>query len=260
MSFDLRLAGMRALVTGGTKGAGRAVVENLHRQGMEVLATARHAGEGLPDGVHFVAADVTTKEGCARIAEAVRERMDGVDVIVHVAGGSSAPAGGFAALDEAQWQAEMNLNLFPAVRLDRALLPAMIAQGSGVVIHVTSIQNALPLPEATTAYASAKAALSTYSRSLSKEVAPKGIRVVRVSPGWIATEASVALVNRLAKESGTDYAAAERGLMQSLGGIPLGRPAKPEEVADLITFLASPRAGAITGTEYIIDGGTVPTV
>ena len=260
MSFDLRLAGMRALVTGGTKGAGRAVVENLHRQGMEVLTTARHAGEGLPEGVHFVAADVTTTEGCARIAEAVRERMDGVDVIVHVAGGSSAPAGGFAALDEAQWQAEMNLNLFPAVRLDRALLPAMIAQGSGVVIHVTSIQNVLPLPEATTAYASAKAALSTYSKSLSKEVAPKGIRVVRVSPGWIATEASVALVNRLAKESGTDYAAAERGLMQSLGGIPLGRPAKPEEVADLITFLASPRAGAITGTEYIIDGGTVPTV
>ena len=81
MSFDLRLAGMRALVTGGTKGAGRAVVENPHGQGMEVLATARHAGEGLPEGVHFVAADVTTTEGCARIPEAVRERMDGVDVI-----------------------------------------------------------------------------------------------------------------------------------------------------------------------------------
>ncbi|MEQ9505624.1 MAG: SDR family oxidoreductase [Hyphomonas sp.] len=260
MSFDLRLAGKRALVTGGTKGAGRAVVEAFHDQGMQVLTTARHAGEGLPEGVHFVAADVTTTEGTSRVAESVRERMGGVDVIVHVAGGSSAPGGGFAALDEAQWQAEMNLNLFPAVRLDRALLPGMIAQGSGVVIHVTSIQRVMPLPDATTAYASAKAALSTYSKSLSKELAPKGIRVVRVSPGWIATEASVALVKRLAKESGTDYAAAEQGLMQSLGGIPLERPAKPEEVADLITFLASPRAGAITGTEYIIDGGTVPTV
>ncbi len=260
MSLDMGLAGKRALVTGGTKGAGRAVVAALHAQGMQVLTTARRAGEGLPDGVHFVAADITTLEGCARVADAVRERMNGADVIVHVAGGSSALAGGFAVLDEAVWQAELSLNLLPAVRLDRALLPAMIAQGSGVVIHVTSIQSVLPLPEATTAYASAKAALSAYSKSLSKEVAPHGIRVVRVSPGWIATEASAELVGRIAAENGTDQASAERALMQSIGGIPLGRPSRPEEVADLVTFLASARAGAITGAEFVIDGGTVPTV
>jgi NAD(P)-dependent dehydrogenase (short-subunit alcohol dehydrogenase family) len=136
----------------------------------------------------------------------------------------------------------------------------MIAQGSGVVIHVISIQIRLPLPEATTAYAAAKAALNTYSKSLSKEVTPKGVRVVRVSPGWVAGPQSNKLAVRLAKEAGTDYAGGVDIIMKSLGGIPLGRPAEPEEVANLIAFLASDLASAITGTEHVIDGGTIPTI
>jgi NAD(P)-dependent dehydrogenase (short-subunit alcohol dehydrogenase family) len=136
----------------------------------------------------------------------------------------------------------------------------MIAQGAGVIVHVTSIQRELPLPDATLAYAAAKAALSNYSKGLSKEVGSKGIRVVRVSPGWVETEAAVGLVNRLAARMDTDYERARKSLMDSLGGIPIGRPARPSEVADLITFLASPRAASITGAEYVIDGGTVPTV
>jgi NAD(P)-dependent dehydrogenase (short-subunit alcohol dehydrogenase family) len=135
----------------------------------------------------------------------------------------------------------------------------MLDQGSGVIIHVTSIQRQLPLPEATTAYAAAKAALSTYSKSLSKEVSPKGVRVVRVAPGWIETEASVALAKRLAQQADTDYEGGKRIIMQSLGGIPLGRPSQPIEVANLIVFLASVRAATITGTEYVVDGGTIPT-
>ncbi len=252
------LARQRALVTGGTKGIGAAVAAEFRAAGATVLTTARSARDGDADSL-FVAADATTIGGCATIVEAVRDRLGGIDVIVHVVGGVTAPAGGFAVLDDGEWQRALDLNLFAAVRLDRALMPTMIDQGSGVIIHVTSIQSRMPLPEATTAYAAAKAALSTYSKSLSKEVGPKGVRVMRVSPGWVETEAAVALVSELAAKSGTDYEGAKQGLMNAIGGIPMGRPAKAKEIADLITFLASPRAGWITGAEYVIDGGTLPT-
>lgn len=257
---DLELTERRALVTGGTKGIGAAVVACLREAGATVLATARTRPDRHEPGCLFVAADITTTEGCATVANAVMEELGGIDIIVHVVGGSSAPGGGFAALDDGEWKRALDQNLFPAVRLDRALLPAMLAQGSGVVVHVTSIQRQMPLPESTIAYAAAKAALANYSKGLSKEVSPKGIRVVRVSPGWVETEAAVRMVERLAKADGTDYEVAQKGLMQSLGGIPISRPAKPKEVADLIRFLVSSRAATITGTEYVIDGGTIPTV
>ncbi len=259
MSFDLQLANRRALVTGGTKGIGAAVVKTLRDAGAHVVATARSVPSQPTDGVRFVAADLSTAEGASAVAQSVLQQR-GIDILVNVLGGSSAPGGGFAVLDDSEWSKELNQNLMPAVRLDRALLPSMIAQRSGVIVHVTSIQRLLPLPESTIAYAAAKAALSTYSKALSKEVTPKGIRVIRVSPGWVETEAAVALAKRLAAKAGTDYEGGKQIIMKGLGGIPLGRPAKPMEVADLIAFLVSPRAASITGTEYIIDGGTVPTV
>ncbi|WP_269621463.1 SDR family oxidoreductase [Zhongshania sp. BJYM1] len=260
MSFNLELDGRRVLVTGGTKGVGAAVVEVLHDAGAKVMTSARSIPEFSPEGVYFIPADLTTATGCAALAKTTLEHLGGIDIIVNVMGGSTAPAGGFAVLDDDEWSTALNQNLMAAVRIDRALLPSMIEQGSGVIIHVTSIQRELPLPESTTAYAAAKAALSTYSKSLSKEVASKGIRVVRVSPGWVETEASVALAERLAQQAGSNYEQGKKIIMESLGGIPLGRPAKPKEVADLIAFLVSTRASSITGAEYVIDGGTVPTV
>lgn len=258
MSFDLGLSGARVLVTGGTRGIGAAVVKTLLEAGAQVMTTARKVPQPSPGNAHYIEADIMTPDGCARVADGVLALFGGVDVIVHVVGGSASPPGGFVALDDEAWFREISHNLMPAVRLDRALVPHMLEQKSGVIIHVTSIQNRLPLPESTTAYAAAKAALSTYSKSLSKEVTPQGIRVMRVSPGWVETEAAVALVDRLASQAGIDQEAGKQIVMDALGGIPLGRPAHPKEVADLIAFVASPRAGSLSGTEIVVDGGTIP--
>ncbi|UUQ65619.1 SDR family oxidoreductase [Pseudomonas fuscovaginae UPB0736] len=260
MSFDLQLNGLRAVVTGGTMGVGAAVVQTLVEAGARVATSARDVSVQPVDGVTYIPADLTTAQGVAHVAQTVLQRWGGVDIVINVVGGSDTPGGGFAAISDEQWLAELNLNLMPAVRLDRALLPAMLAQGSGVIIHVSSIQRVMPLPESTTAYAAAKAALTTYSKSLAKEVMPKGVRVLSVAPGWIETEASVRLAQRLADQAGTDYEGGKRMVMDAIGGIPLGRPAKPKEVADLIAFLASPRATSISGSEHRIDGGTVSTL
>jgi NAD(P)-dependent dehydrogenase (short-subunit alcohol dehydrogenase family) len=252
------LAGKRALVTSGSRGIGAAVAARLRRAGASVLAVARSRPADLDKAEPFVAADLTEAEGCATVADAVRDRLGGVDILVHVLGGSKAPAGGFAVLDDGAWQRALDLNLLPAVRLDRALLPGMLDRGAGVIIHLGSIQSRLPLPEATIAYAAAKAALSTYSKALSKEVGPKGVRVVRVAPGWVQTDGATGLIEELAARNGIDVDAARKLLMASLGGIPIGRPAWPEEVAELVAFLASDRAAAIHGSEHVIDGGTIP--
>lgn len=260
MSFDLQLEGLRTVVTGGTMGLGAAVVQTLVKAGARVAASARDVSGRLVDGVTYIGADLTTAQGVAHVAQTVLQSWGGVDIVINGVGGSSTPGGGFAAISDEQWLAELNLNLMPAVRLDRALLPSMLAQGAGVIIHVSSIQRMMPLPESTTAYAAAKAALTTYSKSLAREVTPKGVRVLSVAPGWIETEASVRLAERLAGQAGTDYEGGKRIVMASIGGIPLGRPAQPQEVADLIVFLASPRAASISGSEHRIDGGTISTL
>lgn len=215
--------GKRILVTGGTRGIGAAIVDRLSAGGGQVITTGRSMPSGTsPEG--FVQADISTADGIDQIVRAVTEHIGGIDILIHNVGGSAARGGGALALSEDDWQHAFDTNLFAAVRLDRAFLPSMLKQGSGVIIHISSIQRTLPLYEATLAYAAAKAALTNYSKGLSKEVASKGIRVNSVAPGYTETDAAVGMVNEIAERTGISKDAARQRIMDSLGGIPLAGP------------------------------------
>jgi NAD(P)-dependent dehydrogenase (short-subunit alcohol dehydrogenase family) len=254
------LTGRRALVTGGSKGQGAAIVARLREAGALVMTTARTEPENDPHPDLFITADVATAAGAQTVLDGVRTRLGAVDILVHVVGGSHSPFGGFAALSDEHWQEELNLNLLSAVRLDRGLLPAMIAARAGAVVHISSIQRRMPLFDATLGYAAAKAALTTYSKGLANEVGPAGVRVNTIAPGAVQTAGTDRLIDRISHDTGVSRDAALQQIMDSLGGIPLGRPAQPDDTAELVAFLVSDRARAITGAEYVLDGGTLPTI
>ena len=259
-NFNNELTGKTALVTGGTKGTGRAIAERLHRAGATVIVTARQRPENSNGNFYFISADLSISEGTETVIREVSEKFGTLDILVNNLGGSETPGGGFVVLTDQDWEKTFQTNLFAPVRLDRGFLPGMIQKQSGVIIHIASIQGRLPLYDSTLPYAAAKAGLINYSKSLSNEVSPKGVRVLIVSPGWIMTEAANRMMKRIAESSDTTLEQATQSVIDALGGIPFGRAARPEEVAELVGFLVSPRAAYLTGTEYVIDGGTIPTV
>ena len=261
MTYENELAGKIALVTGGTKGAGKAIALRLHAAGAKVIITARNKpGATELDPLHFIKADLNISSNIDQLVAEITKRFGALDILVNNLGGSETPGGGFAVLSYEDWESTLRTNLLAPVSLDRGFLPHMLQKGEGVIIHIASIQARLPLYDSTLPYAAAKAGLLNYSKGLSKEVSAKGVRVLTVSPGWIMTEASERMVERIAKSSNSSLDAARQSVMDGLGGIDRGRAAKPEEVAELVGFLVSPRAAYLTGTEYIIDGGTIKTI
>jgi NAD(P)-dependent dehydrogenase (short-subunit alcohol dehydrogenase family) len=255
---EAEFTGRRAVITGGTRGIGRAIADRLRAGGARVLVAARTLPDDLPaDSV--VIADVGTARGVAQLGAEALERLGGVDIVVHNVGGSDQAAGGAVALSELDWTSTFERCLFAAVRLDRQLVPGMIERRNGAIVHITSIQGRSPLPT-TVPYAAAKAALANYSKALANELAPQGIRVNAVAPGFIETESAHEMAVRISEIERISVAAAREHIMDSIGGIPMGAPGRPSDVGELVAFLVSERAAYITGTESVIDGGSLRTV
>jgi NAD(P)-dependent dehydrogenase (short-subunit alcohol dehydrogenase family) len=252
--------GKRVLITGGTRGIGAATVLRFQMGGASVATTARTSPSSNAPRVEFIKADLGTTSGVAEVVDRVMRKWGGIDILVNNLGATDTKPGGFEALNDEDWQNILNVNLLAAVRLDRAFLSGMIERRSGVIIHIASVAHRLPFSNSTLAYAAAKGALSTYSKGLAKGVAPQGVRVVMISPGFIETSGAHGMITDISRGSGVSEEVARQRIVDMLGGIPVGRPGKPEEVAELIAFLSSDRAAYISGVDYVIDGGTIPTV
>lgn len=252
------LKGKKALVTGGTKGIGQAIADELAKAGAQVIVSARTKPEKTPH--HFIAADLTNADDVSQLAKEVEDTFGGIDILINNVGGLTTPGGGHSTLTDAHWQQELDLNLISAIRLDRVLLPKMIEKQNGVIIHISSVAGKQALWSLNMAYAVSKAALNSYSKALATELAGQGVRVLTVAPGATKTAPMVKFLEDYAAAAGISPEEGMKQLMAQTGGIPMGRMAEPEEVAQLVHFLVSPSAAYLTGTIYAIDGGSLPVV
>jgi NAD(P)-dependent dehydrogenase (short-subunit alcohol dehydrogenase family) len=258
--MDLHLQDQVAVVTGASRGIGLAVVEALVEEGVRVIAGARSSSAELDalaktGQVQVVRVDLTRPADAAALVAAAGER---IDVLVNNVGSAPARPGGFLSVTDEEWQQTLELNLLAAVRVTRHALPVMLAAGRGSIINICSVNAVLPDPSVID-YCAAKAALANFSKALSKEVGPRGVRVNTVSPGpvetalWLGTDGVAATISQATGLT------AEQVIDQAAQVAVTGRFSRPAEVADLALLLASDRAGNVTGADITVDGGFVPT-
>jgi len=259
--MDLQLNGKTAIVTGASRGIGLAITRGLVAEGVRVTAGAvkssaeldELAGAGL---VQVVEVDLADPGGPARLVAAAGDR---IDILVNNVGSAPARPGGFAEISDEDWQATLTLNLMAAVRTTRAALPVMLAAGKGAIVNTSSVNAFLPDPGVLD-YSAAKAALASFSKSLSKEVGPRGVRVNTISPGPVATDLWLGDHGVAATVSHATGASPQDVERQAAHQSVTGRFSRPEEVADLVLILASDRTANVTGANITIDGGLIPTL
>jgi NAD(P)-dependent dehydrogenase (short-subunit alcohol dehydrogenase family) len=260
--MDLELSGKVTIVTGASKGIGLAVVRELVAEGALVVAGARGTDslEGL-ERVTPLAVDLAAPDGPGRLVAHAIERHGRVDVLVNNVGAARVRLDGFLALGDADFAASMELNFYSALRATRAAVADMLGRGEpGAIVNVASVNAFFEPDGGVIDYGAAKAALVNLAKSLSQELAPRGIRVNSVSPGpvetdlWLGDEGVAATIGRA---TGADPADVRAQMVA--GGMPTGRFTTPREVATLVALLASPRTGNVTGANFVIDGGLIKT-
>ncbi len=258
--MELDLTGRVAVVTGASRGIGLAVVRGLTINGVHVIAGARKSSAELDElarsgSVQMVEADLAEPAGPSKLVALAGDR---IDILVNNVGSAPARTGGFLSITDEDWQASITLNLMAAVRTTRSALPVMLAAGKGVIVNISSANAFLPDP-AVMDYSAAKAALANFSKSLSKEVGPKGIRVNTISPGPVATDLWLGDGGVAATVSRATGAKPEDVAHQAASDSVTGRFTQPGEVADVVLFLASDHTANITGANVTIDGGLITT-
>ncbi|MFF2432032.1 SDR family oxidoreductase [Streptomyces mirabilis] len=249
----IEFAGKRAVVTGGSRGIGAAVVQRLLDGGATVVTTARNATDETPKAATFIQGDISTLAGVRAFTSAALDELGSVDIVVNNAAAAGAHLGGIASIPDEEWIDALNLNYLSAVRVNNELLPALREAGAGsAIVNISSGAAVTPMPPLAH-YSAAKAALNNYGKALAAELAPAGIRVATIMPGNVLTPGADAIRQNFADAMGVPLA-------DITAGVPLGRPGDPRDIAEAVAFLVSDRAQWVTGVSLAVDGGELPII